>query len=156
VGPEGLGLLRAAPALGSAAMGLVLAHRPPLRNSGRKLLFYVAGFGVCIILFAVSENFYLSLFLLALSGALDSISVIIRGTILQLLTPDEMRGRVSAVNSIFVGSSNEIGSFESGVAARLLGLIPSVVFGGSMTVLVVGVTALVAPRLRNLSLKEIV
>ncbi len=155
-GPEGLGLLRAAPALGSAVMGLVLAHRPPLRNSGRKLLFYVAGFGVCIILFAVSENFYLSLFLLALSGALDSISVIIRGTILQLLTPDEMRGRVSAVNSIFVGSSNEIGSFESGVAARLLGLSPSVVFGGSMTVLVVGVTALVAPKLRNLSLKEIV
>jgi MFS family permease len=156
VGPEGLGLLRAAPALGSALMGLVLAHRPPLRNSGRKLLVYVAGFGVCIILFALSRNFYLSLMLLALSGALDSISVVIRGTILQLLTPDEMRGRVSAVNSIFVGSSNEIGSFESGVTARLLGLVPAVVFGGSMTVLVVAVTAWTAPRLRALHLKDLV
>jgi MFS family permease len=156
VGPEGLGLLRAAPALGSALMGLVLAHRPPLRNSGRKLLVYVAGFGVCIILFALSRNFYLSLLLLALSGALDSISVVIRGTILQLLTPDEMRGRVSAVNSIFVGSSNEIGSFESGVTARLLGLVPAVVFGGSMTVLVVAVTAWTAPRLRALHLKDLV
>lgn len=156
VGPEGLGLLRAAPALGSALMGLVLAHRPPLRNSGRKLLVYVAGFGGCIILFALSRNFYLSLGLLALSGALDSISVVIRGTILQLLTPDEMRGRVSAVNSIFVGSSNEIGSFESGVTARLMGLVPAVVFGGSMTVLVVGITALTAPRLRALHLKDLV
>jgi MFS family permease len=155
-GPEGLGLLRAAPALGSAIMGLVLAHRPPLRNSGRKLLVYVAGFGLCIILFALSRNFYLSLGLLALSGALDSISVVIRGTILQLLTPDEMRGRVSAVNSIFVGSSNEIGSFESGVTARLLGLVPAVVFGGSMTVLVVGITAWTAPRLRTLHLKDLV
>jgi len=156
VGPEGLGLLRAAPALGSALMGLVLAHRPPLRNSGRKLLVYVAGFGGCIILFALSRNFYLSLGLLALSGALDSISVVIRGTILQLLTPDQMRGRVSAVNSIFVGSSNEIGSFESGVTARLMGLVPAVIFGGSMTVLVVGITAWTAPRLRALHLKDLV
>ena len=156
VGPEGLGLLRAAPALGSALMGLVLAHRPPLKNSGRKLLVYVAGFGVSIILFALSRNFYLSLLVLAISGALDSISVVIRGTILQLLTPDEMRGRVSAVNSIFVGSSNEIGSFESGVTARLMGLVPAVVFGGSMTVLVVGITAWKAPRLRALNLKDLV
>ncbi len=156
VGPEGLGLLRAAPALGSALMGLVLAHRPPLHNSGRKLLVYVAGFGVCIIGFALSRNFYLSLGLLALSGALDSISVVIRGTILQLLTPDGMRGLVSAVNSIFVGSSNEIGSFESGVTARLMGLVPAVVFGGSMTVLVVGITAWKAPRLRALNLKDLV
>ncbi len=156
VGPEGLGLLRAAPSLGSVIMGLFLAHRPPVRNTGRKLLFFVAAFGGCMILFGLSENFYLSLFVLALSGAVDNVSVIIRSTILQLMTPDEMRGRVSAVNSIFIGSSNEIGMFESGVAARLLGLVPSVIFGGVMTVAVVGLTARLSPRLRQLHLRDIV
>ncbi len=156
VGPEGLGILRAAPSFGSVFMGLFLAHRPPVRNTGIKLLFFVAAFGVCMILFALSENFYLSLIILALSGAVDNVSVIIRSTILQLMTPDEMRGRVSAVNSIFIGSSNEIGMFESGVAARLLGLIPSVIFGGAITVAVVGITARVAPKLRQLHLQNIV
>lgn len=155
VGPQGLGVLRAAPSLGAVIMGLFLAHRPMMEQAGRKLLIYVAGFGVCMIAFALSNNFYLSLAILALSGALDAVSVVIRSTIMQLLSPDEMRGRVSAVNSIFVGSSNEIGSFESGVAARLLGLIPSVVFGGLMTLLVVGITAKVAPKLRELDLKTI-
>lgn len=150
-----LGLLRASPSVGAALMGLVLAHRPPLRDTGKKLLLYVAGFGVCMILFALSTNFYVSFLVLAASGALDGVSVVIRSTILQLMIPDNMRGRVSAVNSIFVGSSNEIGSFESGVAARLLGLVPSVVFGGCMTLAVVAVTARVAPKLRNLQMGSI-
>ena len=155
VGPQGLGLLRAAPALGAVLMGLFLAHRPPMEGAGRYLLICVAGFGLCMIAFALSTSFYFSLAILAISGSLDSVSVVIRSTIMQLLTPDDMRGRVSAVNSVFIGSSNEIGSFESGVAARLLGLVPSVVFGGSMTLLVVGVTAKVAPKLRQLDLREI-
>jgi sugar phosphate permease len=108
-----------------------------------------------IILFALSKNFYLSLALLVLSGLFDNISVIIRATTMQLVTPDEMRGRVASVNSIFIGSSNEIGAFESGVAARLMGLVPSVVFGGAMTLLVVGATAKLAPALRRLNLKSL-
>lgn len=155
VGPEGLGILRASPAVGAALMALFIAHRPTMKQAGRKLFYYVGGFGVCMIVFALSKNFYLSLAALAVSGALDAVSVVIRSTILQLMTPDEMRGRVSAVNSIFIGSSNEIGSFESGVAARLLGLIPSVIFGGSMTVLVVAITSRIAPRLRELDLNDI-
>jgi len=126
VGPIGLGLLRAAPAVGAVIMAAIMVYRPPLHNAGRNLLFCVAGFGVCMILFAISTNVYLSLFLLALSGAFDSVSVVIRSTIVQLMTPDEMRGRVSAVNNIFIGSSNEIGEFESGVAARIMRLVPSV------------------------------
>jgi sugar phosphate permease len=125
-----------------------------VHNAGRNLLICVAGFGLCMIAFALSKNFYLSLFFLALSGAFDSVSVVIRGTILQLMTPDEMRGRVSAVNNIFIGSSNEIGEFESGTAARLMRLIPSVVFGGTMTLLVVAFTALKAKKLRSLDLEE--
>ncbi|MCU0606057.1 MAG: MFS transporter, partial [Candidatus Edwardsbacteria bacterium] len=128
VGPQGLGFLRAAPAVGAGIMALTLAHRPPLHNAGRKLLWVVAGFGACMMVFALSRSFWLSLAALALSGAVDNISVVIRQTIVQLYTPDEMRGRVSAVNSVFIGSSNEIGSFESGVAAKLLGLVPSLVF----------------------------
>ena len=155
VGPQGLGFLRAAPALGAVIMAMVLAYRPPFKNAGRNLLISVAGFGLCIILFAFSKNFYLSFFLLALSGVFDNVSVIIRSTIMQLFTPDNMRGRVAAVSSIFIGSSNEIGSFESGVAARLLGLIPSVIFGGSMTVFIVGITSKLAPKLRKLNLKTL-
>lgn len=154
-GPQGLGFLRAAPAMGAIVMAFILAYNPPLKAAGRNLLFGVAGFGICIIGFAISKNFYLSLSLLALSGMFDNISVIIRHTILQLYIPDHMRGRVMAVNSIFIGSSNEIGSFESGLAARLLGLIPSVIFGGSMTLAIVGITAKVAPHLRRLSIKKI-
>lgn len=152
-GPQGLGLLRAAPALGAIVFALYLAYHPPLINAGKKLLLGVAGFGACIILFALSENFLLSFMLLFFSGAFDNVSVIIRHSLLQLYTPDEMRGRVASVNSIFIGSSNELGSFESGVAARLMGLIPSVIFGGSMTLLIVGITAKLAPTLRKLSIK---
>ncbi len=150
VGPEGLGALRAAPFIGAAITAIFLAHRPPKRRAGIILLQCVAGFGFCIIAFALSVNLYLSLFILALSGALDCVSVIIRATILQLYTPDAMRGRVSAVDSIFIGSSNELGAFESGVAAKLLGLVRSVVFGGTMTLIVVAATAYLAPALRKL------
>lgn len=152
LGAEGLGFLRAAPALGAVIMALVLAFRPPVVNAGNKLLFSVAGFGICMILFALSKNFYLSFTILALSGMLDSVSVVIRSTIMQTLTPDEMRGRVSAVNTIFIGSSNEIGAFESGLTAKLMGLIPSVIFGGTMTLLVVFASYKWAPSLRKLNL----
>jgi MFS family permease len=155
VGPQGLGFLRSAPMAGAVIMSLIIAYRPPMANAGRYLLIGVAGFGLSIILFALSKNFYLSLGLLMLSGMFDNISVIIRATTMQLLTPDEMRGRVASVNSIFIGSSNEIGSFESGVAAKLMGLIPSVIFGGGMTLLIVGLTAKFAPLLRRLNLKNI-
>lgn len=155
-GPEGLGLLRAAPAAGAVVMALYLAYRPPLRHAGVKLLIGVSGFGICIILFAISRNFWLSFSLLALSGMFDNISVIIRGSILQIFTPDGMRGRVASVNSLFIGSSNELGSFESGLAARLMGLIPSVIFGGCMTLLVVFNVGRFVPAVRKLDLhKEI-
>lgn len=152
VGAKGLGFLRAAPAVGAILMSIYQAHYPPFEKAGRNLLIGVAGFGICIILFAVSQNFYLVLFVLMLSGMFDNISVIIRQTIIQLYTPDEMRGRVSSINGIFIGSSNELGSFESGVAAKFLGLIPSVIFGGSMTLAVVGTTTYLAPKLRKLKL----
>jgi MFS family permease len=147
-GPEGLGLLRAAPAIGSIAMGLWIAHRPPMRRAGVSLFASVAAFGACMILFALSRNFWLSFAVLIASGVFDNVSVVIRSTLLQTRTPEHLLGRVSAVNQIFIGSSNEIGAFESGVAARLLGVVPSVVFGGCMTLLVVAVTAWRSPRLR--------
>ncbi len=152
VGPKGLGILRSAPAFGALIMAIVLAYYPLKENAGNKLLYAVALFGICTIGFGLSTNFYLSLIFLALSGAFDNISVVIRTTIVQLQTPDHMRGRVSSVNSIFIGSSNEIGAFESGFAAKLLGLVPSVVFGGTMTMLVTGITARFAPKLRKLNL----
>ncbi len=150
VGPQGLGILRAAPAVGSILMAFVLAHRPAMRQAGRSLLLSVAFFGLCWIAFAFSTHFVLSLLLLAVSGALDNVSVVLRQTLLQLRTPEHLMGRVSAVSSFFITSSNEIGAFESGLAARVLGLIPSVVFGGLMTLGVVGVTAWKAPELRKL------
>ena len=149
VGPQGLGLLRAAPAIGSVLMSFWLAHHPP-RRAGLTLLCCVAGFGLCWMGFAVSLSFWLSLGLLALSGALDNVSVVLRGTLIQTLTPPEMMGRVQAVNGFFIGSSNEVGAFESGLAARLLGVIPSVVFGGCMTLGIVGFTAWKVPELRKL------
>lgn len=149
-GPEGLGLLRAAPAIGSIATGIVIAHRPPMKRAGFALFASVAGFGACMILFALSREFWLSFLLLVVSGVFDNVSVVIRGTLLQTRTPEHLLGRVSAVNQIFIGSSNEIGAFESGVAARLLGVVPSVLFGGVMTLLVVGITAWRVPRLRQL------
>jgi MFS family permease len=154
-GPEALGLLRAAPAAGAVLMGLYLARRPLQRHAGRVLLAAVAGFGLCIIGFALSRQLWLSALMLMLSGMCDGVSVVLRSTILQLATPDHMRGRVSSINGIFIGSSNELGAFESGVAARLLGLVPSVVFGGCMTLLVVGATAKLAPKLRRLDLREL-
>lgn len=151
-GAEGLGLLRAAPAVGAIIMSLWQAYKPPFANAGRNLLVAVAGFGVTMIIFALSKNFYATLFVLMLGGMFDNVSVIIRATIIQVYTPDEMRGRVSSVNGIFIGSSNELGSFESGVAAKLMGLVPSVVFGGSMTLAVVAGIRKFAPNLRKLSM----
>ena len=150
VGKEGLGILRSAPSVGALLIAVYITHHPIMKNTGKILLFCVAGFGVCMIFFALSTNFWLSLFLLMLSGMFDCISVIIRGTLLQTLTPENMKGRVSAVNHIFIGSSNEIGMFESGVAARLMGVVPSVIFGGCMTIFVVSVTGWVAKSLRTL------
>ena len=148
-GPEGLGALRAAPAAGAVLMSIVLAHRR-LRRAGRTLFLCVAAFGLCWIIFALSHSFWLSLALLAVSGMVDQVSVVIRSTLLTLRTPEPLLGRVSAVNQIFIGSSNEIGSFESGVAARLLGTVNSVILGGLVTLGVVGVTAWRIPRLRDL------
>lgn len=154
-GPEGLGILRAAPALGAVSVGLWLARRPLQANAGRTLLFAVAGFGACIIGFGLSTHFWLSALFLLMSGACDGVSVVLRSTILQLATPDEMRGRVSSINGIFIGSSNELGAFYAGSMARLLGLVPAVVLGGFVTLGVVATTARLAPRLRRLDLREL-
>ncbi len=152
IGARGLGFLRAAPAMGEIIMSIIQAHNPFFKNAGRNLLICVFGFGISMILFALSKSFYFSLFVLFLSGLFDNVSVIIRATIITLYTPDEMRGRVSAVNGIFIGSSNELGSFESGLAAKLLGLVPSVIFGGSMTLIVVAAIHAFSPKLRKLKL----
>lgn len=149
-GPQGLGLLRAAPAAGAVVASVYLAHRPPFKRAGRTLLIAVATFALCIVGFGFSRSFVLSLGLLAISGMADNVSVLIRSTLLQMLTPREMFGRVSAVNSIFVGSSNELGAFESGVAARLLGTVPSVVLGGLASLGVVVTIGVWVPRLRRL------
>lgn len=155
VGPQGLGFLKAAPSLGSFIMAAIVVYWPPVRNTGKKLLGAVFGFGICMIIFGLSTNFYLSVFILALSGAFDNISVVVRGTIMQTLIPADMKGKVYSVNSIFIGSSNEIGAFESGVAAKVMGVVPSVVFGGTMTLLVVIFTAIKAPKLKKLNFSEI-
>ncbi|MEO5976111.1 MAG: MFS transporter [Chryseolinea sp.] len=149
-GPEALGLLRAAPSIGALVMAFYITHNPITRNTGMTMLYCVGGFGVCMILFAVSTNFWISLSLLMFSGMFDCVSVIIRGTILQTLTPENMKGRVSAVNHIFVGSSNEIGMFESGVAARVFGVVRSVVLGGIMTLVSVTTIGTIAKSLRKL------
>jgi MFS family permease len=153
VGPEGLGILRACPAIGAILMSVFLTFNPPVKHSGPLLLYSIFGFGVTMIVFALSKNFYLSAFVLFLSGAFDDVSVVIRASILQIFTANEMKGRVAAVNSIFIGSSNELGAFESGVTARFMGLVPSVIFGGAMTLLVVAFAAIKSPTLRNLKLK---
>ena len=154
-GPEGLGVLRAAPAIGGLITGLFLSRRPINLHAGKWLLAAVAGFGICIISFAISTNIWIAGLLLLLSGVCDGVSVVMRTTIMQLVTPDAMRGRVSAINGIFIGSSNELGAFESGFAAQLMGLIPSVIFGGIMTLAVVGATAKLAPKLRRLELHQL-
>lgn len=153
VGATGFGIMRAAPAVGACLTLFILAYKPLHTKPGIKLLAAVFGFGIFIIIFGISRNFYLSVLALFTTGALDGVSVVIRQTILHLKTPDEMRGRVAAVNSMFIGSSNEIGAFESGLTARWMGTVPAVVFGGCMTLLVVITTYLVSPALRKLELK---
>ena len=155
LGPEGLGILRAAPAIGAIFTGLWLARHPINLHAGRWLLASVAGFGVSIIGFGLSSSIWLAGLMLLISGMFDGVSVVMRQTIMQLATPDAMRGRVSAINGIFIGSSNELGAFESGLAAKLMGLVPSVIFGGLMTLSVVGITAKLAPKLRNLELHQL-
>lgn len=153
VGPEGLGLLRAAPAVGALFVSVFLIRRPIRKNAGRILLASVAAFGLCILGFGISESFWISALILAFSGAVDAISMVVRGTVVALHSPEHMRGRIAAVNSMFIGSSNELGALESGVGAKLLGTVPSVLFGGTMTLIVVAVTAWRAPKLRELELK---
>jgi MFS family permease len=150
VGAQGFGLLNGASDMGSICIVILLTFFPPRRKQGKKLLLAVAGFGTCIIIFGLSRIFWLSFGVLLLSGIMDGISVVTRGTIMQLKTPDHMRGRVLSVNSMFINSSNELGQFESGIAARLLGVVPSVVFGGCMTLAVVVFTWFKAPSLRKM------
>jgi MFS family permease len=150
MGPVGFGWLNAASDIGSIIIIIILTLFPLRKKQGKKLLLAVGGFGLCIVIFALSKIFWLSFAVLLLSGILDGISMVVRGTILQLKTPDQMRGRVMSVNSMFINSSNELGQFESGVAAKLLGVIPSVVFGGCMTILVVVTTWFKAPSLRKM------
>jgi MFS family permease len=148
-GPWGLGLLRSAPALGAATMALILAYRPMRRNAGRTMLWCVAGFGAFTVLFGISHSLVLSLIALVFVGATDMVSVIVRGTLIQVATPDEMRGRVNAVDMIFIGASNEFGQFESGLTAHWFGTVPAVVLGGIGTLVVTALWAWRFPELRN-------
>jgi MFS family permease len=150
VGPSGLGWLRAAPAAGACIMALALSHLPPLQRAGRTLLLAVTIFGIVTIVFGVSTWFWLSMLMLAISGAVDNISVVVRHSLVQLRTPDEMRGRVSAVNGVFISASNELGGFESGLVARFFGPVFSVVSGGIGTLVVVVLATLAWPELRKL------
>jgi MFS family permease len=150
VGPEGLGIMRAAPSIGALIMTFIIASRPPFRQAGKTLLWAVAGFGVATIVFGVSKSFWLSAAMLFALGALDNISVVIRSTLVLARTPDEMRGRTSAVNSIFISTSNELGGFESGLMASLVGPVASVVLGGIGTIIVVLGIAQIWPEMRNL------
>jgi len=154
VGPQGFGILRAAPAVGALLTVLITAYIPIAKNAGLKLLFAIFGFGLCIIAFGLSEIFWLSVLALFFSGVTDGISVVIRQTILQLKAPDEMRGRIASVNSMFVGSSNELGAFESGLTAKLMGTVTAVVFGGSMTILTVITMGTFSPSFRKLDLRQ--
>lgn len=151
-GPQALGIMRAAPAAGAILTGICLAKFTISKNAGRWLMLAVAGFGISIIAFACTTHFWLAVFLLFLSGAFDGVSIVLRTTIMQLMTPEHMRGRVASINGLFIGSSNELGAFESGSTARIMGLIPSVIFGGVMTLIVVAATAKLAPKLRKLDL----
>ncbi len=154
VGPRGFGILVAAPSVGAFITMLVTAYIPISKNAGMKLLAAIFGFGICIIVFGLSSTFWISVVALFFSGVTDGVSMVIRQTILQLKTPDDMRGRVSSVNSMFVGSSNELGAFESGLTAKLMGTVTAVVFGGSMTLLTVITTAIVSPSFRKLDLRN--
>ena len=154
VGPEGFGVLRAAPAVGAFLTMLTTAYIPISRRAGMKLLIAVFGFGISIIVFGLSSVFWISVVALFFSGVTDGVSMVIRQTILQLKTPDHMRGRVSSVNSMFVGSSNELGAFESGLTAKLMGTVSAVVFGGTMTLITVFTTGIISPSFRNLDLEK--
>ena len=154
VGPEGFGILRAAPAVGALITMFTSAYFPLYKNAGMKLLAAIFGFGICIVIFGLSTTFWLSVAALFMSGVTDGISMIIRQTILQLKTPDAMRGRVASVNSMFVGSSNELGAFESGLTAKLMGTVTAVVFGGSMTLITVVFTGIISPKFRKLDLRK--
>jgi MFS family permease len=154
VGPQGFGVLVAAPSVGAFLTMLVTAYIPISRNAGMKLLVAIFGFGVCIIVFGLSSVFWISVVALFFSGVTDGVSMVIRQTILQIKTPDHMRGRVSSVNSMFVGSSNELGALESGLTAKLMGTATAVVFGGTMTLITVVTTGLVSPSFRKLDLTK--
>ena len=154
-GPEVLGILRAAPAAGSVLTGVFLATRPILNDSGKYLLLAVAGFGLSIIGFGLSTHLWVCALFLFASGCCDSVSVVVRSSIVQLTTPDHMRGRISAINGIFIGSSNELGALESGIAASLLGLVPSIIFGGFATVGIVFITNKLAPHLYKFHIRDI-
>ncbi len=149
VGEWGYGFLRAAPAVGAFVMAMIIAHTPPFKRAGPAMLWAVAGFGAATIVFGLSTNYWLSLLMIALTGAFDNVSVVVRHTLVQVLTPDRMRGRVSAVNNVFIGASNEVGGFESGVTAAWLGAVRSVVYGGIGTILVVTAVALKWPQVRR-------
>ena len=150
VGAKGLGILRAAPSIGAVLTMLIMVYFPPLNHAWRNLLLAITGFGIATLVFAVSTNIWLSAGALFLTGAFDSVSVIIRQTVIRFFTPDEMRGRVSSVNGIFVSSSNELGAFESGLAAKLMGTVPSVIFGGTMTMIIVTIVWFRSKELFNL------
>ena len=149
VGPRGLGWLMTAPSIGAFTMALLQAHRGPLRKAGRTLLLAVAGFGTVTVIFGVSRNFWLSMVMLSLLGSCDNISVVVRSTLVQILTPDDMRGRVSALNALFIGTSNELGAFESGLIANFFGPVVSVVSGGIGTLIIVLGMAWLSPELRK-------
>ncbi len=153
--PQEFGLLRTAPAVGAVLMAILIAIKPPGKKAGRSLMLSVIAFGIFTIGFALCTNYWLAFVMLLLTGAFDNISVVIRHSVLQLMTPDHMRGRVSAVNSVFIGSSNEIGGFESGLAARAMGLVPSIIFGGGMTLLVVAVINKLNPDLKKLDITKV-
>src|SRR3954464_11470504 len=152
LGPEAYGLLRTSPAVGAVISAFIMAAYPPSKRAGVALLWSVVAFGIFTIFFAISTNYWLAFMMLFMTGAFDNVSVVVRHSILQLMTPDNMRGRVSAINNIFVGSSNEIGAFESGLAARIMGLVPSIIFGGAMTIAVVFGIDRINPKLRKLDI----
>ena len=152
--PQAFGLLRTSPAIGAVISALIMAFYPPQKKAGRDLLLGVVAFGIFTIAFAFCTNYWLAFFMLAMTGAFDNISVVVRHSILQLMTPDNMRGRVSAVNSIFIGSSNEIGGVESSIAAKVMGLVPSIVFGGVMTIVTVAAISKLNPKLKKLDISK--
>lgn len=155
VGPHGLGILRASPAIGAAIMSFVLTRYEVTQKAGKYLLWGVTGFGISILVFSISQNVILSAIALTFSGAFDSVSMVVRGTAVQLFSPDNMRGRISSVNAIFIGSSNELGELESGIAAKLLGVVPSAVFGSLVCLLTVGLVATFSPAIRKMNLKNV-